>query len=291
MSHLIVYFLFLLLRLLHLIFGRGFAIWIGKLLGKLIKNLSKKRYNITVDNLKHAFPEKSDSEIFDIAEKSYENLGISFSEIVMMDMIPKDKFQNILKIENMELIHKNNDKGNGLIMMSAHFGNWEFGAFTCGMYPDLPLNIVVKKQSNPYINKKLNEIRQSANNIIFTSDNAAKEYIKLLSKKKAVAMITDQSAPKDKSIYLEFFGRSAPTYDAPARLALKYRSPIILGLVYRHEDYTYTLVLEEIKYDDLENNQENIIILSKRILKRLEDRIRERPDLWVWQHNRWKHAK
>jgi len=175
--------------------------------------------------------------------------------------------------------------------MSGHYGNWEYLAYSAGLYSQIPINIVVKPQKNKLVDARLNKIRTSGINNLFPSNNAGKELIRLLSNKKAVALLTDQTASKDKGIYLKFFGREVPTFDTSARLALKYKAPIIIGFAVREENYNYSVKLEEIDYSDLENNEEGIKELTNRFLNKLEIAIRKQPHLWAWQHKRWKHAK
>ena len=95
---------------------------------------------------------------------------------------------------------------------------------------------------------------------------------------------------RKKAIKLEFFGRKTSVYTGPAVLSLKMDTPIIYGITIRQPDYTYSARIEEISKDNLpENYEEKIKVLSQRMLKYLEDVIREYPEQWLWMHKRWKH--
>ena len=106
-----------------------------------------------------------------------------------------------------------------------------------------------------------------------------------------VALLADQAASKEKDIFVNFFGRPAVTYESPAKLALKFDIPIIIGFAERQDNYKYKVHLQEIKYDDLKNEENAIELLTQRHVALLEEQIRKNPSQWAWQHNRWKYSK
>jgi KDO2-lipid IV(A) lauroyltransferase len=58
----------------------------------------------------------------------------------------------------------------------------------------------------------------------------------------------------------------------------------------RQKDFTYKVEMYELKYDDLQNSKEGIYELTRRYADFLEQKVRQYPDHWVWQHRRWKHT-
>jgi len=262
---------------------------LGKVIGDLLRLLSKKRKNITLKNLANAFPEKSNDWIYDILIRSYRNLGIVLIEVLTMKYLNEKEIRKYVKFENLDLITETYHRGNGLILLSAHFGNWEFAAFTAGFFTGIPLKIIVKEQQNTIADRILNKYREMAGNEVIYMDKAARKIVNSLLNKECLAILADQRATKDKDVYVDFFGTPAATYEAPAALALKYNVPIIYGFSVRNSDGSYTIKLKELKYDDLNNDRESIKILTQRHVKALEDAIREHPELWTWQHNRWKY--
>ena len=102
-------------------------------------------------------------------------------------------------------------------------------------------------------------------------------------------MVADQRGPIE-SIKLEFFGRKTSVYTGPAVLALKMNTPIIYGISVRQPDFSYKVILDEISKENLpEDYDERVKVLSKRMLKYLEEAIRKNPEQWFWMHKRWKH--
>ncbi len=261
----------------------------GEFVGDILRILSKKREQITYDNLKYAFPNQSEVWINNVVKKSYHNLGIVLVETPALKYFSKDYMSKYLKVENIGFIDEVLQRGKGLILMSGHYGNWELMAYGVGLLANIPILIVVKPQQNDFLDKFLNEFRTMKTNSVVPMSKAARKMVSTIKNGKSVALLVDQSADKNKDIYVDFFGRPAATYEAPAVLSLKFKTPIVYAFVVRNEDGTYKLKLSELKTDDLENTKENIRILTERHVKALEDAIREHPYLWTWQHRRWKH--
>lgn len=260
----------------------------GELIGYFL-SLPKKRYLITYNNIRMAFPEFTELEINKIIKKSYENLGIVAAELLAFPKLKIDDIRKYIRYSNEELFAKVHSKGRGMLLLSGHFGNWELLALSAGAFTNIPVTIVVKPQKNKLINEKLNTYRTMLGNQIIPMSKAARVLINAIKKNEAVALLADQSADISRDVFVDFFGHSAVTYEAPAMLALRYKVPIIMGFAVRNEDYTYTVDLIELSYDDLNDDKDGIAELTKRHVKILEDKIRQFPHLWAWQHNRWKH--
>lgn len=263
---------------------------IGKRVGNILRLLSKKRQNITIDNIKKAFPELSQNKITSIMKGSYHNLGITLVELLCMKYMSEEDLRTYVKYENIELIKEVHSRGKGMILLSGHFGNWELVAYTVGMFSGIPTTAIVKPQKNKYADKILNEYRTNETNTIVNMHKSARIVVQTLRSGMPVCILADQSATRDKDIYVDFFGRPAATYEAPAALALKFGAPIIIGFSVRQEDCTYKVQLREIKTDDLDDSKESIKILTERHVMELENEIRKYPYLWAWQHRRWKHT-
>lgn len=255
----------------------------------IMEKLDSDRKKHTILNIRTAFPGKTEEEIHDITHKSYRSLAITFMEIVAMPFMSLNKILSMIHFTNIELIKELNAEQKGLILLSGHFGNWELLAFSAGYLSQIPMSIIIKKQRNRHIADLLQKVRTRCGNGVIDMENAAKNIIKELLQKKPIALLADQAADPNKDVFIDFFGRPAVTYEAPAQLALKFGTPVIIGFAIRKKDGTYTVTLHRIKTEDLENNAESRVELTKRHVKILEDTIREYPEQWAWQHKRWKY--
>lgn len=264
---------------------------LGQLFGYIIYFISKKRREITLDNLRNAFANQDEKWIRDVCKKSYENLGIVFAEIFWLQFATIEQILDMVRFSSSSLIPEVLNRQRGLIVISAHFGNWEMMALAAGLYFENTFNIIVKPQSNKFLDRYINQIRTKFGNKVIDMYHSSYELIKLIKSKGCLALLVDQSATSHKDIYVDFFGRNALTFDAPAQLALKFQIPIIMGFAIRQPDGSYFVELSELNYSDLTNTPEGVMELTRRHTKILEEMIRRYPDHWVWQHRRWKHTK
>lgn len=280
----------IILGLISKVLNRKSRTKFGRLIGRSLM-ISKKRKQITYNNIRNAFPDFSEIRIQEILIGSYENLGITMFELLAFHMFNIDDFRSYIKFENEYLLKQVRSRGKGMILLSGHFGNWEMLALAAGAFANIPITIVVKPQRNKFIDKLLNKQRTLMGNSVVPMSKAAKTMINSIKKNEAIALLADQSADADKDIFIDFFGRQAVTYEAPAALALRYEVPIIIGFAVRNENDTYNVELIEIKHDDLTNDKAGIAELTKRHVNLLEQEIKRNPHLWAWQHNRWKHKQ
>ncbi len=261
----------------------------GKMLGRIFMFLFPGRVEIALDNLEKAFPEKEQWQLKKVAAEAFENLGITLMDILAMKHLPEKKIKSLVKIENSELFYRLHAKSKGMIMLGAHYGNWELGAMSVALQTGVNYLIIVEHQANDFINEEINNLRTRFGNRVVSRYRAAREIIKTLQQGEVLALIADQSAYAN-DLFVDFFGRPAATFDAPAALCLKFDIPMIFGVTVRQADGTYVIKLEEIKHDDLQNDKEGVLELTRRHVKKLEEMIRKHPGHWAWMHRRWKHT-
>lgn len=288
LDRVLTYFI-ILLAIISSILTRKLRGYYGKLLGIAIYIISKKRRNITYSNLRYAFPEKSEKEIKEISIKSFHNLGITFAELFALGSLSPEKIKDYITYISLDEIEEVYNRKKGVIFLSAHFGNWELMAFGISVYRNMPMTIIVKPQKNKFADIYLNSIRTKYGNKIVAMRKSAYEIVKCLRNKETIALLADQAAQKGKDLRVEFFGRPASTYEAPAQLALKFKVPIIMGFTIRQPDGRYICESFELDHSHLQDNEEGIAELTRLHVSKLEEFIRMYPDHWVWQHRRWKH--
>ncbi|MCX8055874.1 MAG: lysophospholipid acyltransferase family protein [Ignavibacteria bacterium] len=292
-SVLIDYFTYILMKILGWIASLlppKFRGHMGMYIGNLLFFISSKRKKIAFHNLRIAFPDKSFDELKKIARKSFQNLSIVFIETAAADFFSEKDIIKLVKINNIELVFQLLSQNKGLIFLSAHYGNWEYAAIAAGIYSKVPINVIVQKQKNKFVNKSITQTRTKFGNNVVPMNNAARQIIQAIRKNEAIAMLVDQSAKFGKDNFIDFFATPALTYDAPAEIALRFRTPIVYGFAFRNVDFTYTIELNELDFSDLSYSKENIKILTRRHVEVLEKQILKAPELWVWEHKRWKHS-
>lgn len=289
MKNILEYILFLSFSFLCQVLGLSLSRKLSSLITFIFFYIIPIRKDVVFDNLNHAFPALSEKEIKNIAYGSYKNFAITLIEILSLPRINKAQIKNVVKLNNLELVERKEKEKNGLILLTAHFGNWEYCAISTGVNLNKNLSVVVKSQRNTFVNSWMNKARTRLTNEVVPLGISIRNIYQVLLNKGIIGLVADQRGPEE-SIKLDFFGRKTSVYTGPAILSLKMNSPIIYGVAVRQPDYSYKVDFTEISREDLPNDYEQKVkILSERFLIQLEESIRKNPDQWLWMHKRWKH--
>jgi len=263
----------------------------AKLKGKLFYYVLPIRKKTAYQNLKLAFPEKSDKEIKQIIKGCYVNVITVIAEYFYFSKLNKEKLNKLIKLEKPGIFEQKLKQGKGLIIISAHFGNWELMAYGVSQLIGYPYNVIVKEQSNLKLDKEINRIREMRGNKMIEMSRSMREVLSLLRHNKIIAMLSDQSAPKE-NVKVNFFIPGVPVYEGAARFAIKTGAPVIFGIPFRNNDNSYFVKLIEIDMNKYkEYNDENVKLLTQEHTKILEDCIRRQPDHWLWFHRRFKNVE
>ncbi len=289
MKNKIEYILFLLFSKLFQLLGLKLSRKLSPAIAALFYYLIPIRKATVLENLRNAFPTYSKNKIREIAFGSYKSFAITLVEILSFPSTSIMDIQKAVNCKNPELIIDRYNSNKGVILLSAHFGNWEFMATSMGVQLNIPLAVVVKEQRNPYVTDWMNRERTKWNNSVVPLGISIRNVYQTLKMKQIVAMVADQRGSEE-GIKVNFFGRNISVHTGPAALALKTGAPILYGISVRQKDYTYDTTFTEISKESLSgSSEEKIKQLSQKHMSYLENIVRENPEQWLWMHKRWKH--
>jgi KDO2-lipid IV(A) lauroyltransferase len=262
----------------------------GKAFGSFVFYVVPVRKKLVLTNLHHAFPEKSEKERKNIALKNYQNIFETFFETFWIQRISEDHLHSIIRMPEVSKVSEIHERGKGLIMLSGHLCNWELIALAVGFLSGHSLQIVIKKQHNPYVDRLMNRLRTKFNNTVVDMDTAPREILKRLRERGVVALLADQSGPEE-GLFVDFFGRPASTHVGPAVFALRTQAPILMVFAVRNPEGTFDVTCEEVDTGNLSGTDDDKIrIITERHVRLLERFVRQHPDQWLWMHKRWKHT-
>ncbi len=258
------------------------AYGIMNVLGLCAYHVFRVRRNVTLDNLRNSLGQELDErELSKIAGRSYINIGLTFIEMLLMPKL-RGKIHEYIDASEIGIVKKASDRGNGVIMVSAHFGAWEMNGGTYAP-AGLKMNVVAKSQPNGYIDKFINRNRELFNVKVVKVGASIKHLITALRNGEVIGLISDQDAGRN-GVFVDFFSRKASTVQGAAQLALKYNAPIVVTMTARTGPFRFKAIFREV--DVLPDD--TITTLTQRYTKIMEDIIRRYPDQYFWMHRRWK---
>ncbi|MBZ0202210.1 MAG: hypothetical protein K8I03_04255 [Ignavibacteria bacterium] len=288
--HFAVYILFLILKVIVPILPLPLVRFNARVIGAFFYYLIPVRKSTALSNLKLAFPEKSNKELNRIIKGCYRNVFTVIGEFLCMQRFSDEEMNKIMRITNPELIYSKLKTGRSLILISAHFGNWELTAYGCARTLGKKLNVVVKEQSNKRLDKAINEMRSSAGNKMIEMRGSLRGILNALHGGEIVAMLGDQAAPKE-NIRINFFVNDVPAFEGTAKIAIKTGAAVLFGVSVRNEEGNYEVTMQEIDTSKFtEASEENVKDLTQMHIDLLVEQIRKRPDHWLWFHRRFKNV-
>ena len=260
-------------KAIHLI-GRG----CGTLAYYLLPHFRKR----TLSNLSLA----ENLELPDIkktAKASFQNLAITLLEYPKFARIKNTT--SILSCANPKEAKKLIDQNQGVIFFCGHQANWEllFLEGTSRM-PGVAIGRPIK---NKTLYQWILSIREKNGGKIITPKETIKEGLRALKQGKFLGIVGDQALPES-GFATPFFGRRAYTSPAPAILAYRTNSPIIVATIKRTEGKYLIHYSDPIWPNKEKTMQEETERMMTQALSLLEEDIRKNPGQWLWQHNRWK---
>ena len=281
-------FNYLLIRIFSFPFGffpYQWIHWIGRRIGSVayycMRDYRKRALsNLALANDLHI---KSEKELIRIAKQSFQNLAINVLEYPRFDR-EKD-LSRVIRCDNPEVANALHQKGQGIIFFCGHQSNWE-ALFLDGTSRMKGIAIG-KSIKNAHLYRWVVSIREKMGGKIIAPRNAVKEGLRALRKGTFMGIVGDQGMP-DSGYSFPFLGRKAWTTTAPALLAYKTNSPIIVATTRRIKG-GYRIHYSEPIWPQLNEplDQETVRLMNAS-LTILQESIQASPGEWLWQHNRWK---
>ncbi|MBN2366591.1 MAG: hypothetical protein EH225_11820 [Calditrichaeota bacterium] len=245
------------------------------------------RRRVSLENLNIAFPEKSLSWKKQIAYYSYLHFSLVILEFMKMNSWNANQLERHVYRASVGNVMDALRHGEGAIVVSGHFGNWEIGI---GHYFFLGVasTVIQQRQKNPLINDKMKALREKWGMEIVYPRGAVRNCAKALKRGRLVAILGDQDAG-DKGVFVPFFGRLSSTHIGAAVLQIKTGVRIFLGRVVRINTGKFDIDMIEIPNPERHKlKQHNVRSLTAELMSVLEREIRKKPAQYFWMHRRWK---
>jgi len=264
-----------------------------KVIAFLVYMIDSKRRNLTISNLSNAYPEKSINEIRVLSKEIYMELSKTVSEILLIFV---DRFDIDESVDNLEeakekLEYISKTSPQGVIIMTAHFSNWELAAHFLSKH-GLPMLGIGREGNNKLIDKNITiPFRNKYGNHATSKDNAMLAMVKVLKRGNAVGLLIDQKSGHLNSVKVDFFGMPAETTLSVAMLKLKFNPLVIPIFIARQNNGAYELIINApIDYvaDEVEDKEKKLELMTAKYNLSIEEMIRKYPEQWFWMHNRWR---
>lgn len=261
------------------------GVWLGAVLGRILFNLFPRERTRTIEHLRIAFPDRDEAWIRSTARGTFAHLGRSLMESLL---ITPSRLAKIMDFPGRENLQRAYAQGKGVIYITGHIGNWELSGGV--LAASFPLRVVAAPLKPKALNDLVIHLRDKIGItvILRSMPGAAKELIRIFKENRVLGLLIDQDTDVD-GAFVPFMGRPAWTPTAAATMALKFGAPVVFGYAKRERNGRHTVHVEgPLELIRTGNLEQDVIANTAMFTRKIEERIRENPEQWVWLHRRWR---
>lgn len=257
---------------------KEFSYWCAKRIADISYLFYKKARENVKKNLQRVFPDLSRKDTSILAISTFRNYSTYLVDYGRFKSIKKDSlFNTIIHIEEKENIEWALKRGKGIIILTAHLGNWELGGIFFGKQ-GIKINVLTFRDGIAGIDEIKERYRKQHNiNTIILGDSpfAAIEVLNTLQRNEVVAMLVDRyDNSSGNSIEVDFFGRPLHFPGGPLLLAKMTGAVIIPAFVVKDREAYRAIIGKPIivdKNDMLKHNAQKVIMVFENCIKRFPD--------------------
>ena len=238
-----------------------------------------------------AFPESDDSERARIVRDAYRNLADTLVEAFWGFGASADALSKRVAFENSELVDRCVAANQSVVLLTAHYGNWEWLSLAAGVRFGIPIDIVYQRQRVAWIDAFLREARTRFGSRLIPREEFIFDLMSRAGQPRAYALIADQT-PKQKNDprhWTRFLGRDAAFFKGAGKIAQFLDAKVLYVTMRRLRRGYYSVRLSVLAEPPYDSDADAIIV--ERYAQSLERDIRMSPADWLWVQNKWKLRK
>lgn len=248
------------------------------------------RRKIIINNLRNAFPGKSNRELKKIRRRFWFHFAHLVIESLKLQHMRAEELKRRYRIKNPELLERFYSEGRSALAVFGHYGNWEWMTIM-QQFTQSRFIAVYKPLKNRFFDHYLLKLRSKYGSAIVPMSQTLREMVSYSKQgiPTITALISDQTPPKHEIQYwTRFLNQDTPVYLGIEKLSRKMNLPVLWFNVEMERRGYYTIEIELLtdSPQSLEKHQ-----ITEMHVRKLEEQIKKRPELWLWSHRRWKHTK
>ncbi len=268
--------------------------WAGRLavgLGCLAYRADRRHRQVALDNLRHAFPNWSESRRTAIARGCFVHLLRLVVEIARLPrQLSVANWRRRVTLVGGEQVVGAMLQRRPTFIVTGHLGNWELAGYALGLF-GFHTHAIARTLDNPYLDRFLRRFREKTGQRILAKKGEYHEITQVLQSGGVIATLADQDAGP-RGVFADFFGRPASTHKAIALMALQFDAPLVVVGVPRvslRPLHFHVIVEECLDPREYIGRPDAVPALTQRYTSALERIIRRHPEQYFWMHRRWKH--
>lgn len=262
------------------------ALLAGDLLGRFAHDVVAIRRAVAEENLRAAFPDWTPAERRDTLRRMYRHFGRNLAEFARFPVMTRAGLDRCVRLEGEHHLKAALAPGRGVLLLSAHLGNWEILGATLAAH-GYPVTLLVGPQRNRLVQDLFTAFRRRHQVEVLVRGHDLRGIFRALAAGRVVATVGDQDAGPG-GYFVEFLNRPASTALGPYRIARRAGAPLLIGYGLREGRIHVAQAEPPLWPDPARDPGEEAEAWSRQYHAVLETLIRRRPEQWFWVHRRWR---
>ncbi len=218
------------------------------------------------------------AEIDRIARRVFHHFAFNIVDFMRFPLLDLESLRQVVDIEGWEHLQRAHAEGRGVILLSAHIGNWEIGGAVFGL-SGIRLRAVALDHGAGRVTRFFAERRRAKGIKSLPLAGSTYAILEGLRAGEAVALIVDRDfAHQGRPV--AFFGETTMMPRAHASLALKTGAPLLPCFPLREPNHRFRLIIRPPVSTERLPADDRVGTLVARCLRVFEEMIRRHPDQW-----------
>jgi len=266
---------------------RELALSVGVSLATVVFWLSHHDRDRACQHIKRSLGLDDPLVVRQLVRRCFQNLGKNLMEFMQIPRMLPEKLHQFVTFEGKEHLDWALSQGNGGIILTAHFGNWELLAASI-VANGYPLNPIVRQLRSKRLDQIVRVHREKAGYSGIDRDTSVRIALRCLKRNELIGIVADVDT-RTNGIFVDFFGKPAYTPYSPVAIALKTGAAILPTFIIRQPDDSHHAIVEPPLILHRSGNQrQDLAVNTQRFTQVIESYIRRYPEQWIWMHERWK---
>jgi phosphatidylinositol alpha-mannosyltransferase len=268
------------------------AFLLGRLGGGLMRRTDARRRAALTENLRQVLgPGTGERELRRAVRRTFANYGRYWIEFFRLERLGKDEVLARVTIDGKEYLDDAVAAGRGVVIATAHIGNWDAGAGWLGAAGYRAAVIAEKVEPEALFERFRTERERLGVEVVplTRGADALAAIMRSVRAGKVIALLADRDLTRN-GVPVEFFGRTATIPAGPATLAVRAGAVLFAGVIYQeprrgHWHIVFRPPLEPPATGD---TKAKVAELTQRIAHELEILIKARPEQWFVLSRIWR---
>lgn len=257
--------------------GAGEGLWLlARLLG---------HGDFVPGHVRAAYPDWPEGRVRSVARHSVRETMASIVELLRMPLWQTPDAPRVA-IHGVEHLRTALARDRGAIIVTAHYGNWELLAATLAREVG-PMTVLIQPPTQPAFRRLFDELHAHAGVRAHSNVGPAslRPVLTTLASGGLVGLVCDQHG-EGSAVTARFLGHEVGVPTGAFLLARRTGASLVPARMVRLPDDTHRLEVETplvLEEDDAR--------MAQSMMDRFATWIEDRPDLWLWIHDRWAKAR